>query len=69
MGNHGAAIGEMDEETLFYYGSRGIDRKTAENMAARAKLDRVLGKVPDGREKEQIQKYLSEVVFHECTNE
>lgn len=69
VGNHGAAIGEMDEETLFYYGSRGIDRKTAENMAARAKLDRVLGKVPDGREKEQIQKYLSEVVFHECTNE
>ena len=37
-GNHGATIGELDEETLFYFASRGIGREVAENMMARAKL-------------------------------
>ena len=26
QGSHGAAIGELDEETLFYFGARGMDR-------------------------------------------
>ena len=28
-GTHGATIGEMDDNTRFYFGSRGIDRETA----------------------------------------
>lgn len=30
-GTHGATIGEMDDDTRFYFGSRGIDRETAES--------------------------------------
>ena len=39
QGSHGAAIGELDEETLFYFGARGMDRTQAENTMARAKLE------------------------------
>ena len=28
-GSHGATIGELDEETLFYFAARGIDQETA----------------------------------------
>lgn len=41
QGNHGATIGELDEATLFYFASRGIDKKQAEDMLARAAIERV----------------------------
>ena len=40
-GNHGATIGEMDDETAFYFESRGIDRETAENLLSRAAIERL----------------------------
>lgn len=40
-GTHGATIGEMDEETLFYFESRGIDREAAKDFMARSLTDRV----------------------------
>ena len=48
-GNHGATIGEMDDETLFYFESRGIDRETAENMLARAAVERLAREIGDER--------------------
>ena len=41
VGNHGATIGELDEDTLFYFESRGIDKQTAENILARAAIERL----------------------------
>lgn len=35
-GSHGATIGELDADTLFYFASRGIDRAAAEAILARA---------------------------------
>ena len=43
QGNHGATIGELDEEILFYFASRGIEREQAEKLMSRAKLDRLCG--------------------------
>ncbi len=40
-GNHGATIGEMDDETAFYFESRGIDRETAESLLSRAAIERL----------------------------
>lgn len=40
-GNHGATIGEMDDETAFYFESRGIDRQTAESLLSRAAIERL----------------------------
>ena len=38
-GSHGATIGELDEETLFYFAARGIDQETAEDIMTKAKLE------------------------------
>ena len=41
VGNHGASIGELDEDTLFYFESRGIPAEEAENIMARAAIERL----------------------------
>ncbi len=41
QGDHGATIGELDEDTLFYFAARGIDPVTAENILTREKLNRL----------------------------
>ena len=46
-GNHGATIGEMDDETAFYFESRGINRETAENLLSRAAIERLARLVGD----------------------
>ena len=40
-GSHGATIGELDTDTLFYFASRGIDRTAAEAILARAAVERL----------------------------
>ncbi len=39
-GSHGATIGELDDATLFYFESRGIERAEAERVMARAAIER-----------------------------
>ena len=48
QGDHGATIGELDEDTLFFFAARGIDPVTAENILTREKLSRLADSV--GRE-------------------
>ncbi len=48
-GTHGATIGELDEATLFYFESRGMDKKTAESMLARAALVKLVSLADDER--------------------
>ena len=59
-GTHGATIGELDDDTLFYFGSRGIDRRTAENILARASIERLARIVGDRELKEKIINGLNE---------
>ncbi len=46
-GDHGATISRLDDQILFYLGSRGIDPKTAENMIARARIEALINRIPD----------------------
>ncbi len=46
-GNHGASIGRLDDNIIFYLGSRGISAKAAEDIIAHAKLDAVISHIPD----------------------
>lgn len=62
VGNHGATIGELDDDLLFYFESRGIDRKTAENMMARAALDRLIRLIDDETVRETAERQLEEVL-------
>ncbi len=44
--SHGATIGQMDEKSLFYIMSRGINRETAKHMMKSAFLSEVLDALP-----------------------
>lgn len=57
-GTHGATIGELDEQTLFYFESRGFDRQTAETMMARAALERLARMIDDPQTREKIFKVI-----------
>ena len=59
-GNHGATIGELDDETLFYFESRGISKAQAENILARASIERLARGIGDGGLEEQIMNKLNE---------
>ena len=60
-GNHGATIGELDEDTMFYFASRGIDKEHAENIMARANIDRLKGIIKDDSFARMIDEELGEV--------
>ncbi|MCD8107867.1 MAG: SufD family Fe-S cluster assembly protein [Oscillospiraceae bacterium] len=47
-GNHGASIGRLDDNIIFYLGSRGISPEAAEDIIAHAKLDAIISHIPDG---------------------
>ena len=57
-GNHGATIGEIDERTLFYLASRGIARKEAEQLIARARIEAVSELLPLPEMRKLVSSYL-----------
>ena len=62
VGNHGATIGELDEDTLFYFESRGISAEEAENIMARAAIERLARSLNDETAQEAILAELEEVL-------
>jgi Fe-S cluster assembly scaffold protein SufB len=46
-GNHGASIGKIDEDLLFYMQSRGMDETAIYEMMAKARVDSVIRLIPD----------------------
>ena len=46
-GNHGASVGRIDEKQFFYMQSRGIDEDKIYDLAAQAKLARVISRIDD----------------------
>ncbi len=59
-GNHGATIGRPDERVLYYLESRGLERQAAIEMLASAKIDAVIGRIPDERLREKLREELHE---------
>ncbi|MDO4269227.1 MAG: SufD family Fe-S cluster assembly protein [Eubacteriales bacterium] len=60
-GNHGAAIGRLDEELLFYLCSRGLSEAQASSMVLRARMDALSSRIGDGPTQKLVQDYLQEV--------
>lgn len=58
VGNHGATIGSLDDETLFYFESRGIGKETAEDILARAALERLARVAGDSEALAIVEKQL-----------
>ena len=46
-GSHGASIGQLDEEMLFYMASRGISGEKAVDLMAGARIERIIREIGD----------------------
>lgn len=57
-GEHGATIGRLREDELFYMESRGIPKDAAENMIARAKIQSLLAAADDERTEKAAGDYM-----------
>ena len=64
-GNHGASIGKIDEELLFYLESRGISEADVYEMMAKARINAVCNKISDEETRHQVQEYLERTKEHE----
>ncbi len=58
--SHGATVGQLDEETLFYLQSRGLSRQRAERLAVRGFLQDVLQRRPPGSVTEKVTRAIEE---------
>lgn len=47
QGNHGATIGQIDDEILFYLCSRGMTKEEAQSMIVQARIDTLCSKIPN----------------------
>ena len=65
-GEHGATIGRLGDDVLFYMQSRGFSKREAENTVARSKVAAALASVPDKKVQEEIADYLDGVLNDEC---
>ena len=63
--NHGATIGKLDDELLFYLESRGMNREQIYEMMAMAKVDAVCRKIPDAAARAKVQRFLGRAVEEE----
>ena len=61
-GRHGATIGELGEDLLFYMQTRGIDEVEAKKIMIKARLDSVAGLIPDPEIKQKTLYYIQNIV-------
>ncbi len=64
-GEHGASVGRLGEDVLFYMQSRGLSRAEAENTVARAKVRSVAAKIPDRETARKIERCMNGVAAYE----
>ena len=55
---HGATVGQIDQEALFYLQSRGIDRSTARNLLIYAFANELVGRIEVDSVRDQLEKTL-----------
>lgn len=61
-GRHGATIGQLGEDLLFYMQSRGIDEEEAKRIMIKARLESVARMIPDPELKQRVQYYIQNIV-------
>jgi hypothetical protein len=57
-GSHGATIGQLDEEMLFYLGSRGISEEKAVDLMAGARIGRIIREIGDETAEQEAKAFL-----------
>jgi Fe-S cluster assembly scaffold protein SufB len=61
-GRHGATIGQLGEDILFYMQTRGIDEEEAKRIMIKARLDSVARLIPDAEIMQRVQYYIQNIV-------
>ena len=61
-GRHGATIGQLGEDLLFYMQSRGIDADEAKRIMIKARLESVARLIPDQEIKQQTLYYIQNII-------
>ena len=61
-GRHGATIGQLGEELLFYMQSRGIDEEEAKRIMIKARLESVARMIPDDEIMQRVHYYIQNIV-------
>ena len=61
-GSHGASIGELEPEMLFYFEARGISKDEAEKIVAKARLDRLCQDTEDEKAAAYMHQIIEEVI-------
>ena len=61
-GRHGATIGQLGEDLLFYMQCRGIDEEEAKRIMIKARLDSVARMIPDPELMQRVQYYIQGIV-------
>lgn len=59
-GNHGASIGKLDENMLFYAATRGISPKEAQRLLTLAKIEAINSQIPSEKVRGAVETYLKE---------
>ena len=60
-GRHGATIGQLGEDVLFYMQSRGIDEEEAKRIMIKARLDSVARLIPDDELMQRVQYFIQNI--------
>ena len=60
VGNHGATIGRLDEDLLFYMESRGMQKDEIYEMMAKARIDAIVRKIPDAKTRHDLLEFEDE---------
>ena len=61
-GRHGATIGQLGEDLLFYMQTRGIDEEEAKRIMIRARLESVARMIPDPEIMQKVQYYIQNIL-------
>ena len=54
-GNHGATIGRIPEDMLFYLSARGLSEEDIVKMLEKARIDAVIRRIPDGKTRDKLE--------------
>ncbi len=65
-GSHGATIGRLDENLIFYMKSRGIDEDEIYSMMAHARIDAVASLIPDMSVRDRVYEMISGPRERDC---
>jgi Fe-S cluster assembly scaffold protein SufB len=61
-GRHGATIGQLGEDLLFYMQARGIDEEEAKRIMIKARLESVARMIPDPELMQRVHYYIQNIV-------